>query len=135
MAVSENAIRIAYPLVVVLMVLSGLHFYWALGGMWGLAASLGRQAVEPNRLIRGGAGAVGIALAIAAAVVLGRVGVWKSSLPWLLFLWGAWGLAGALALAGVINLTAQTWWERLAFAPLAFVLAAMALAVARSTQP
>jgi hypothetical protein len=135
MASSETVSRLAFLLSAVLLVLSALHAYWALGGTWGLAASLGRPEVEPSRLLQVAAGAVAAALVAGAAVVLGRAGAWGRSFPWFLFSWGTWGLACALALAGLLNLTARTWLERLAFAPIAFVLASIATAVARSPRP
>jgi hypothetical protein len=127
--------RVAYLLSASLLALSGLHVYWALGGAWGLAAALGREEVEPSRLLQWGAAAVALALAIAAAIVLGRVGVWGSRLPWFVFSWGTWGLACAMVLAGLLNLTARTWLERLGFAPIAFALALLAILVARSGRP
>ena len=125
----------AYTISLALVILSILHFYWVVGGTWGLAAALGREQVEPTGILRLGAGAVAIALAVAAVGVLGRIGAWGRSLPWPLFLWGTWLLVTALFLAALINFTARTWLERLAFAPLALALGVLALIVARSARP
>ena len=125
----------AYTLSLALVILSVLHFYWVVGGTWGLAAALGQEQVEPTGILRLGAGAVAIALAVAAVGVLGRIGAWGRSLPWPLFLWGTWVLVTALFLAALVNFTARTWLERLAFAPLALALGMLALIVARSARP
>ena len=125
----------AYTLSLALVILSVLHFYWVVGGTWGLAAALAREQVEPTGILRLGAGAVAIALAVAAVGVLGRIGAWGRSLPWPLFLWGTWVLVTALFLAALLNFTARTWLERLAFAPLALALGVLALIVARSARP
>ncbi len=127
--------RAAYVLSVALTILSVLHLYWAFGGSWGLAAALGRQEIDASTGLRIAAGAVAIALLIAAVGVLGRVGLWGDFLPWVLFSWGAWTLAGALFLAALLNLTARTWTERLVFAPIALALGALALIIARSPRP
>ncbi len=127
--------RAAYVLSVALTILSVLHLYWAFGGSWGLAAALGRQEIDASTGLRIAAGAVAIALLIAAVGVLGRVGLWGDFLPWVLFSWGTWALVGALFLAALLNLTARTWTERLVFAPIALALAALALFIARSSRP
>ena len=125
----------AYGLSVVLTILGGLHLYWAFGGSWGLAAALGRQEIDAITGLRIAAGAVAIALLIAAVGVLGRIGLWGGFLPWVLFSWGTWALVAALFLAALLNLTARTWTERLVFAPIALSLAALALFIARSSRP
>ena len=128
-------VRAAYALSVALTILSVLHLYWAFGGTWGLAAALGRQEIDARTALRIAAGAVAIALLIAAVGVLGRVGLWGKFLPWVLFSWGTWALVGALFLAALLNLTARTWMERLVFAPLALTLGVLALIIARSPRP
>ena len=125
----------AYGLSVVLTILGGLHLYWAFGGSWGLAAALGREAIDASTGLRIAAGAVAIALLIAAVGVLGRIGLWGDFLPWVLFSWGTWALVAALFLAALLNLTAGTWTERLVFAPVALALGTLALAIARSPRP
>ena len=127
--------RVAYTLSVALTILSVLHLYWVFGGTWGLAAALGRQEIDVSTGLRIAAGAVAIALLIAAVGVLGRVGLWGDFLPWVLFSWGTWALVAALFLATLLNLTAKTWLERLAFAPIALALGGLALLIARSPRP
>lgn len=45
--------------------------------------------------------------------------------------WGIWALAAVLGLAGVMNLASESRWENLLLAPVAVVLAALCLVVAR----
>ena len=100
--------RAAYVLSVALTILSVLHLYWAFGGSWGLAAALGRQEIDASTGLRIAAGAVAIALLIAAVGVLGRIGLWGGFLPWVLFSWGTWALVATLFLATLLNLTDRT---------------------------
>ena len=132
---SSAVARAGYALSVALTILSVLHLYWAFGGTWGLAAALGREEIDASTGLRIASGAVAIALLIAAVGVLGRVGLWGHFLPWPLFSWGTWTLVTALFLAVLINLTARTWMERLAFAPIALALGVLALIIARSPRP
>lgn len=115
--------------------LAGLHLYWALGGEWGLAGALGRDHVDATNEIRAAAGVVVVVLAVATAGVLARVGVWGGGLPWPLLKWGAWVLAGGLALVAVGNAMSSTSLERVVFAPAALALAVLATLVARSERP
>lgn len=129
------AVRAALALSASLTLLGLVHIYWALDGTWGFAAALGRQEIDVTTGLRLGAGAVAIALLVAAAGVLGRVGIWGGFLPWVLFSWATWTLAAALFLAAVVNLAARTRREQLVFAPIALVLGILALLVARSPRP
>jgi hypothetical protein len=97
-------VRTAFSLCGAIGVLSALHFYWAFGGAWGLAAALGRQEIDSTIALRLGAGAVAIALLVAAASVLGRVGIWGGFLPLVLFSWATWVIAAAFFLAALVNL-------------------------------
>ena len=45
--------------------------------------------------------------------------------------WGIWALAALLGIAGVMNLASESRWENLILAPVAVVLAALCLVVAR----
>lgn len=132
---SGLVVRATYLLSTALFILSVLHLYWAFGGNWGLAAALGREEIDASSGLRIAAGAVAIALLIAAVGVLGRIGLWGDFLPWVLFSWGTWALVAALVLAALLNFTASTWTERLVFAPLALALGALALVIARSPRP
>jgi hypothetical protein len=132
MTPSAGVVRVASALSVALTVLSALHWYWAFGGSWGLAAALGREEIDASTGLRVAAAAVAVALLVAGVGVLGRVGLWGGFLPWVLFSWGTWLLVSALFLAALVNLTARTWMERLVFTPVAVALGVLALIVARS---
>ena len=134
MAPNATAMCASYALSLGLALLCGLHLYWAGGGTWGFAAALGQERIDPTVALRLASAAVALALGIAAAGVLGRVGLWGRFLPWALFFWGTWLLVVALLLAALLNLTARTWLERLVFAPTALALAVLALVVARSAR-
>jgi hypothetical protein len=45
--------------------------------------------------------------------------------------WGIWALTGLLAIAGVMNLVSESRWENFVLAPVAVVLAALCVVVAR----
>jgi FtsH-binding integral membrane protein len=46
--------------------------------------------------------------------------------------WGTWGLAVIFALSAVMNLASESRWENLLLAPVALVLAALCVSVART---
>jgi hypothetical protein len=46
--------------------------------------------------------------------------------------WGSWGLAVIFALTAVMNVASESQWENLLMAPLALVLAALCVIVART---
>ena len=46
--------------------------------------------------------------------------------------WGTWGLAGIFALAALMNLASESQWENYLMAPVALVLAALCVIVARA---
>jgi hypothetical protein len=46
--------------------------------------------------------------------------------------WGIWGLVVVLSISGVMNLASASHWENFVLAPVALVLAALSLVVARS---
>ncbi len=48
------------------------------------------------------------------------------------FRWGTWGLAVIFALAALMNLASESQWETYLMAPLALVLAALCVIVARA---
>lgn len=110
-----------------LVVVAGFQVYWTFG-TWGLDAASGGE-LDLTTGVRIASGVVAVALLVAAAVVLGRVGYWGSQVRFGIFRWGTWATAVMLLLGAVNNLTASTAWQRgdgliaLALALLAFVVA------------
>lgn len=84
---------------------------------------------------------VAAALISAAAILLGRLGLWGSSLPAYPFAWGAWGVALAFFLRAVgdfkffgflkrVRGTRFARWDDLLFSPLCLLLGLAAALVA-----
>ena len=64
-------------------------------------------------------------------MVLVRAGVWRAPVPWIWTL-GTWTMATAFAAVGLYNLVGDnTAQARLVFAPIALLLAALCVVVAR----
>ena len=131
---------IAALVAAVLLVLSGLHLYWAAGGRGPSMAVVpevgGRPAFVPGRVATL---FVAAALACAAAVVLVRAGMWSGAPPVVAFLarCGAWVLVavflaralGDFHLVGFtkrVRGTAFARWDTALYSPLC---AALGLAV------
>ena len=98
---------LALVVATVLLLIAGLHVYWAAGGRW--AAS----AVVPTQPAASGAGAphfapgplatlaVAVALGLAAVIVLGRAGVLPRIGPDWGYRYGTWALGAVFVLRSV----------------------------------
>ena len=102
----------------------------ALGAPLGRAAWGGAHTHLPMGLRVASAFAVGVWL-LAALIVLGRAGFGVSPLPLGFVRWGTWILVGVLPLGAVMNFASPSNWERFLWGPVALILAALCLAVAR----
>ena len=81
-----------------------------------------------------GASAVAALIYIAAAlIVLGRAGIWGTRRNGIVFRWGTWFIAVAMAVGAFPNFISQSRWENFIFGPLALVLAVLCVVVARSS--
>jgi hypothetical protein len=104
----------------------------AAGAAWGHAAWGGADA----HLSAGERGASAVAAVIyvaATLVVLCRAGIiWPARSNAALFRWGTWFFAVAMAIGSLPNLASQSRWENVIFGPLALVLAALCIVVARA---
>jgi hypothetical protein len=69
---------------------------------------------------------------LAALIVLGRAGFQVSPLPPVFVRWGTWILVGVLPLGALMNFASPSSWERFLWGPVALILAALCLVVARS---
>ena len=108
-----------------LAVVVAFQIYWALGGVWGLTQALGRTVDESSAGLQLASAAVSLVLVAAILIVLGRVGLWRSRLPFALFRSGAWALTAVLLLVALNNAAAGTAWERFVFAPFTLALAVL----------
>jgi hypothetical protein len=104
----------------------------AAGAPWGHAAWGGGSA----HLSAGQRGASAVAAAVyvaAALIVLCRAGIiWRARSNAVLTRWGTWFFAVAMAIGSVPNFASQSRWETAVFGPLALVLAALCVVVARA---
>lgn len=105
----------------------------AAGAPWGHAAWGGGDAhLSAGQRVASAAAA--IIYAAATLIVLGRAGIiWRARSNAALFRWGTWFLAVAMAIGAVPNVASQSRWENFIFGPLALLLAALCVVVARST--
>ena len=103
----------------------------AAGAPWGDAAWGGANA-HLSAAERSASAAAAIIYAAATLIVLGRAGIWGMRSNATVFRWGTGFLAVAMAIGAVPNFVSQSRWENFIFGPLALVLAALCIAVARS---
>lgn len=119
----------------ILFLLSTIHFYWLLGGSQGLSGVV--PEMEGKKLFVPGKSAtllVAVLLLFAALTVLGRVGLWGSSLPQWIFLWGTHLIASAFLLRVIGDFryvglfkkmrgTRFAYWDTRLFVPLCALIA------------
>lgn len=105
-----------------------LNTYWSLGGSWALEWILGSDVTLPLAL----AWAQEVAIVAGIAVVLDRAGIWRLPVPGWIHRAGIWSMALAFGAVGLYNLIGDnTAQARFLFAPVALVLGALCVAVAR----
>lgn len=141
------AIGAALAASALMLAISILHFYWAIGGSWGLRASVpeweGRRVFVPTPLAIYG---IGFALLLAAAVMPGRVGLYGTPQLTMLYEIGPWVLAvifflravGDLRFVGFfkkVRFTYFAWWDNRLHSPLCLLLSLLCLTVALSPLP
>ena len=88
--------------------MAAMQAYWALGGVWGVRAVLGEGNPVPPPLVLWLAVVVPLA---AALIVLGRMGLWRTRLPWWIFKWGTWAMSVVLVLVSILNFVGGSSWE------------------------
>ena len=122
----------AYLLVCGLLVLAVFQASIALGAPVGRAAWGGRVAGRlPTNLRVASAASVAIYLA-AVLIVLDRAGMPLIDLPDVVAQWGTWVLVVLLAIGTIVNLASSSPYERFGWAPMAALMALLALFVALS---
>lgn len=132
----------AIPLTAILVSLSLLHAYWALGGRWGSAYTVptvsGRRMFDPTPLATW---VVSGLLLIAVALVMGKAGWIRTGAPSVVFDIGIWILSLVFLLRAVGNLrsfgffktlkdTPFARWDTWLYSPLCVLLALLAAGVA-----
>src|SRR5918999_1371585 len=103
----------------------------ALGAPFGRAAWGGAHEYLPTGLRIASAFSVGFWV-LAALIVLGRAGYQVAPLPPIFTRWGTWILVGVLPLGALMKFASPSNWKRFLWGPVALILAALALVVARS---
>ncbi len=106
----------------------------ALGAPWGRAAFGGSNegSLPPDLRI---ASSVSMAIFVgAAAMILGRVGLWGSDRFSPAFRIGSWVLVAMLPLGALMNLASSSPWERFGWAPFTALIAVATFVAARGSQ-
>jgi hypothetical protein len=106
----------------------------AAGAPWGHAAWGGADAALSAGQ-RGASAVAAIIYVAATLIVLCRAGIiWRARSNAALFRWGTWFFAVAIAIGSLPNFASQSRWENVIFGPLALVLTALCIVVARAAQ-
>jgi hypothetical protein len=112
-------------------IVASFQLLLALGAPWGRAALGGSNegTLPPELRV---VSSVSMALFLgAAAVVLGRAGLWGSDRFLGAFRVGAWALVAILPLGALMNLASSSPWERFGWAPFTVLLAVATFVTAR----
>ncbi|HRI01660.1 MAG TPA: DUF3995 domain-containing protein [Saprospiraceae bacterium] len=134
---------LAIGLIVVFFLLSLIHFYWAMGGQWGMDASLptNEQGVRVLNPKRTDSVIVGIALAFFSLFYLLKSGTIEHQIPSWIISVGQWTVPGIFLLRAIgdfkyvgffrkIKSTKFGKMDTMFFTPLCFLLALFGLLIA-----
>ena len=90
---------------VILLIVSGIHMYWGLGGNWGLRAALPEQSgtavMQPGRGITLIVAVIFSAMGLFYLYKIGQLSVADSFVPGWLNQYGLWVLAGVFLLRAI----------------------------------
>ncbi|MBD2756198.1 DUF3995 domain-containing protein [Spirosoma validum] len=90
---------------IILLSISGIHFYWGLGGHWGLQAALpernGTKAFQPGRFATFNVAIIFAGMALFYLARIGRFPIADSWMPDWLNHYGLWLLTGIFLLRAV----------------------------------
>lgn len=126
-----SAQRAAWIVAGTLAALVPLNTYWGFGGRWGMAWVVGGDCEVPLALVW----IQQVALVIGIGVVLVRVNIVAAPFP-MLWKLASWMMAVAFGAVGLHNLLGDNSPQaRLLFAPVALLLAALCVVVARRSMP
>jgi Protein of unknown function (DUF3995) len=131
---ATSRVRVAAVLLIAgLAAPAGEHFYWLLGGTWGLHRSVGGRIEESTTTgIRVVAAVVVLLLLAAVLVVLARVRLWQQAfVPDRVIRVLAWALAGLFLVHALVSFARNEyeWWL---YGPGGLVIGLLALVVAGS---
>jgi hypothetical protein len=113
--------------------IAGFQMALAAGAPWGHAAWGGAHA-ELSTTQRAGSTVAVVVWVAAAAVVLGRAGLWQAGRLAGFLSRGTWFLVALLGFGAALNFASESRWENLLFGPAAVLLAILCLVVARSSR-
>ena len=126
----------AAPLATILVALSALHVYWALGGHWGIAYIIptidDRRAINPSPLATWF-----VAAHLAFAAWLVATGTLTGLAPWVLCLIFTLRAIGEFRLVGffkTIKGTDFARWDTRLYSPLCLLMAALAAGLAKASR-
>jgi sulfite exporter TauE/SafE len=124
----------ALLLILGLAVPAGEHVYWMLGGTRWLHRSVGGHIEQSTtKGIQVVAAVVVVLLVAAALVTLARAGLWRQAfVSDRLIRFFAWALAAVFLMETLANFTWSREYEWKVYGPVALVIGALALVVARS---
>ena len=115
---------------VVLLASAALHVYWALGGTWFLATALNRDVETMPAGILALTWAFVVGMLVTAVAALGRVQLLALPVPKPALAMFLWTVTALLSAGAFFNAILPRLWDRWVFAPLFFVVAALAMVVA-----
>lgn len=139
---SDVAMGSAELVAAIFAVIGLIHVYWALGGTWGTEVALPTRGSRPGQPPRfaihptpAGTFLVALLLFCAAAVMVGRVGLWAGPPP-MLFTVLAWVLAALFLIRAVgefryvgffksVRDTRFATWDSWLFSPLCLLIAVL----------
>lgn len=103
-----------------LLLLSGLHFYWAAGGSWGKKVMVPQRGTEPLfRPTSGATAAVGVLLAAAAMLIAARLRSWGAEAVNGPLLWANWALGIVFVLRAIGDFRWAGFFKRVRGTPFA----------------
>lgn len=115
---------VGWLLAAIFFVLGGIHAYWGTGGQWAMYIFQGVVDVPGWA-----AWLAALALFAAMMVILGRLGVWGSTMPQWIFRWGTGVLTAVFLIRGISGYLEVTtspvyeFWDTWLFSPLCLFIA------------
>lgn len=115
-----------------LTLMAVMQIYWGLGGTWALEDASGGTMENLSAAEQVASLVLGVIVFGAAVLLLDAAGFLNLRLPEKAVGIAAWLITGAFAFGALVNFSAKTDFERLVSAPIALVVALLALVVANT---